>query len=379
MKQAITITANSQVSCASMGGSDKIFIEMARVWKAEGHPLSIIGCREAGEMCRRAGLEDSFKQISGFDVERIGLFPAYFFRALSAVFYPRMVKEGIVYSSSDFYPDLFLALRQKMLEPQLKWVAGIFLIAQSPLRVKAARNIRGVLYWLSQSIAISLMRWKADRVIVLCAEDRDFLAGRGIAADRITVISGGINRRAIDGVPVVKEGYEGCFVGRFHAQKGIPELIRIWRKVVDKFPQAKLALIGWGTKQQVKSINALVKKEGLTDNISLLGYLDERDKYAVIKSSKVFLFPSSYESWGIVIAEAFGCGCPVVAFDIGATRKFNQGIIRVSLGDTAAFADKVFMLLTQEQVRLRLAKEAGNSAGQFSWEDSARVFIAGLA
>lgn len=375
IRMPITIIANSQVSYNSMGGSDKIFIEMARVWKRLGHPITILGCREAGKMCNTGGLGDSFKEVSRFDVEAIGLFFAYAFRVFFSIFNGSLVERGVLYSSSDFFPDLIFAFRQKLLNKKIKWVAGIFLIAPNPFKVKYARNFRGFVYWISQRIGISIMRIYADLAVTLCQEDKDFLINKGIKEDKIIVISGGVDLDIISRISDQAKKYDACFVGRFHYQKGLPELIEIWKSVTVRLPNVKLAIVGWGDKYWVNAIKELIDKNNLQDNVFLLGFLDNEEKYRLIKSSRIFLFPSSYESWGIVVAEALGCGRPVVAFDINATRKFKKGVILVNPGDVNSFSDTAARLLTDREFYLELAQSARDGAANFSWEESADIIL----
>jgi len=374
MTNSITVTANSQVSFKSMGGSDKIFIEMAKKWKTTHH-LAIIGCREARVMCENIGLGKEFRQLSAFDVQKYGLFFAYFLRSVSALFDRSPVKDGVLYSSSDFFPDLLLAFNKKLASKKLIWLAGIFLIAPHPCQAASARTFRGFFYWLSQRIAIQVMKYKADGIIVLCQQDKDFLIKKGVADKKIIIISGGIDFSVIERIPKQEKKYEACFIGRFHYQKGIPELISIWRKVVDKMPQVKLAVIGWGDKRWAHKMRNLISSSKLDENILLLGFLDNKEKYEVLMASKLFLFTSSYESWGIVVAEAFACGCPVVSFDITATRKFTHGIIKVKPDEIESFAREVDNLLVNESMREELSSKAKKAARQFSWDNSANAVL----
>ncbi len=370
-KNAVHIIANASVSFRSMGGSDKIFIELARVWQRQGRAVTVWGCAETGQMCRRSGIGALFRQISSYDVERLGLARAYTQRTLSALCVPVLAQEGIIYSSSDFYPDLICALWQKIRSPRMRWCAGLFLIARSPFICPPARTLRGSAYWLMQRLGILLMRLFADSVIVLCAQDREFLARFGICERRVTVIAGGIDREAIEKTEMPLKRFDGCFLGRFHEQKGLPLLIDIWAKVTKKIPRAQLAIIGWGEQKQCAQIRELVRARGLEGNVHFLGFLDNEDKYRALKESRIFLFTSSYESWGIVIAEAMGCGLPVVAFDIPATRKFCRGIDLVAYPDTDAFAKATLDLLESGTRFRRLAGEALDYARSFRWEDSA--------
>jgi len=91
-------------------------------------------------------------------------------------------------------------------------------------------------------------------------------------------------------------------------------------------------VIGWGDAHWRGLVDRLVRQHGVEANTKFLGFLDNEEKYRAVKASRVFLFPSSNESWGIVVAEALACGLPVVAFDIPATRKFGEAAIRTLSG-----------------------------------------------
>jgi len=371
MTTEITIIANAQISHKSMGGSDKIFIELAKVWKSQGALLRIFGCREARTMCRSAGLRSEFKEVSGFDTQRLGLFLSYALRTLSSFRRRLPIGGGILYSSSDFFPDLIFAFWQKILNRSLSWVAGMYLVAPNPFLTSGARSLRGITYWLTQRLGVMLMRFNADYISVLCHEDKAFLAKSGISADKVIVISGGVDFDILSAIPEQKKQYHGCFLGRFHQQKGLPELIAIWKKVTDIIPTAKLALAGWGERYWVDLIKRLVEEQGLKDNVEMKGFIDNQEKFALLKSSKVFLFPSSYESWGIVVAEALASGAPVVAFDIPAMRKFSSGASSVACGDIDGFAKEIVRLLQDDLYYRERSSAAIGAAGGFRWETSA--------
>jgi glycosyltransferase involved in cell wall biosynthesis len=63
-----------------------------------------------------------------------------------------------------------------------------------------------------------------------------------------------------------------------------------------------------------------VEAMGLGANVHFAGLVSEYEKFRLFKASRMFLMPSTYESWGIVIGEAFACGIPVVAYDLAAYR-----------------------------------------------------------
>jgi glycosyltransferase involved in cell wall biosynthesis len=100
-----------------------------------------------------------------------------------------------------------------------------------------------------------------------------------------------------------------------------------------------------------------------------MGFLDEEEKYKIMKSCKIFMFPSFYESWGIVSAEAMACGLPVVAYDLPIFKNiFPKGMIRVPIGDIGQFAVRVLELLDAEDLRKAISKAAKEFIKKYDWE-----------
>ena len=92
------------------------------------------------------------------------------------------------------------------------------------------------------------------------------------------------------------------FVGRLVEQKGIPDLIKIWRIVNSRYPDWQLDVFGNGEMESISDINLFVHPP--TANI-MEEYLN----------SSMLLMTSVYEPFGLVLPEAMSCGLPVVTFD----------------------------------------------------------------
>lgn len=103
-------------------------------------------------------------------------------------------------------------------------------------------------------------------------------------------------------------------MGRLTKQKGQWHLIRAFRKVVDRFPNIHLVILGEG---ELKSdLNKLIKNLNLEKNVHLLGYI--KDPHKIIYNSEFFVFPSLYEGLGNVLLEALACGKAVISTDCDA-------------------------------------------------------------
>lgn len=102
------------------------------------------------------------------------------------------------------------------------------------------------------------------------------------------------------------------FVGRIHSKKGCDLLIKAFAKISQKEKRAYLIMAGPDQVGWTIRLRRLSKKLGIYDKIIFTGMLSGDLKWGAFYASDVFVLPSHQENFGIVIAEALGCGCPVL-------------------------------------------------------------------
>ncbi|SBT42645.1 glycosyltransferase family 4 protein [Micromonospora narathiwatensis] len=115
------------------------------------------------------------------------------------------------------------------------------------------------------------------------------------------------------------DGLHVGFLGRIVEDKGIPYLVRAFRRITD--PDARL-LIGGNYRTVMGGDNlADIRTEiGADSRIRLLGELRGQEIADFYASIDVFALPSVAESFGIVQAEAMMCGVPSVTTDLPGGR-----------------------------------------------------------
>ena len=113
-------------------------------------------------------------------------------------------------------------------------------------------------------------------------------------------------------------------IGRLSFQKGHTHLIRTFRRIQNKHSFVKLIVLGEGhllseLTSLARSLNLRVyayndiNAFGTNYDIYFLGF--KKNPYPYLKASQLFLFPSLYEGFGMVIIESMLCGTPVIAAD----------------------------------------------------------------
>ena len=347
---SFTFVANSQIDFKGMSGGDKIFLSLAKAMIELGHTVEIWGCEEARKMCVENKLGNTCVVISKYSIEKFGLLFGYLFRSIGGLFLSRKSTSEVFFSTSDFFPDVFCGLAQKLRNRNIFWMGALFLVAPVPFKSNYSNNLHGWIYFISQRFVILLMRWKMNLVLVLNENDKLFLINHGIKAKNVLVIDGGVDLKTIARAAANKKHYEALFIGRFHPQKGLELLVKVY----------------------VEKIKLLSSELGAVKSVEFLGFVDNVEKYGLLKSSKLFVFPSLYESWGVVVAEALACGVPVVAFKTSIISKFGSGVSVVDTISAESLADAIVLLLKNDRLYLDIKSKLYNSPDDFSWGKSAQ-------
>jgi len=109
-------------------------------------------------------------------------------------------------------------------------------------------------------------------------------------------------------------------ISRLVFYKNAQVVINSLKYVKEKFPQVSLIVIGDGPYR--KTLEELVDKMDLRGNVIFKGtVIDEVEKNKIIASSQAVIFPSYYESFGLVILEAFAQRIPVL---VSNQRPFSE-------------------------------------------------------
>lgn len=171
-----------------------------------------------------------------------------------------------------------------------------------------------------------------------------------------------------------QEEYDAIFFARLIREKGLFDIPVVWRKIVKRMPDARLAIAGSGSDHTLRLFKHMVKTLGLEKNISYLGFLPREKLYSILKTSKVMIYPSYLDSLSIVVLEALAAGVPVVAYNIPAIKYgyYNtRAVQKVEVGNVGLMADRVLELLKDDQLRTDLSIEARKFASRFTWDNAA--------
>jgi len=97
----------------------------------------------------------------------------------------------------------------------------------------------------------------------------------------------------------------------------------------------------------------------------------------ILRDTKIFLFPSLFEGFGMPPLEAMGCGCAVITTGVGGipdyTRHMEDAYI-VEPGQVSEIEYAISFLLDNRDAMQRMQEKAAEKAANFTWKEAARGF-----
>ena len=154
-------------------------------------------------------------------------------------------------------------------------------------------------------------------------------------------------------------------IGRYAYDKGNDLLLQAWTIVQTKCSDWTLDVYGNGDRTPYQ--NQILKLGINRDHCHLFGPTSGV-KHEYLNSS-IFVLPSRFEGFGLVLIEAMACGVPVVSFDCenGPRSIITDGVdgFLISPFDVDAFAEKVILLMKDENLRREMGENARRSAAKY--------------
>jgi glycosyltransferase involved in cell wall biosynthesis len=286
---------------------------------------------------------------------------------------------SVVYAPSHFWPDVLTAILVSRRIPCSGLIGTFYLFPPPPFSssspYKGRNVINGLLYYLSQIGVAGLYRRFAKMVWVTNEYDKESMS-KLLDSPNIPIVAvkGGIDWPSRPRSEGSEPDFAGVFIGRLHPQKGVEELVQVWKQVVSQRPDLKLALIGDGPLQE--RIQRMIRDSNLATNVTLFGFLDGEAKNAIIRKSKVVFYMSSLEVVAMAPIEAMALGLPCIAVNIpGRAKYFPKGTVLTQFGNARSTADALFTLMDDHAIYHRLCHEATELAEEWRWESRGRILM----
>lgn len=164
-------------------------------------------------------------------------------------------------------------------------------------------------------------------------------------------------------------------VGSFNPTKNFPSLVNayIQSSLSNKLP---LVIVGGVNRDVFRSFGSLHDHP----MVIWVGGVSDAKLRALYENAAAFVFPSSYEGFGIPPLEAMRCGCPVVASQASAVLEVcGDAAVYFDHRDSRTIAPAIESLLLNDEQGSRLIKLGRQQAAKYSWDISAERLRSALA
>jgi len=152
------------------------------------------------------------------------------------------------------------------------------------------------------------------------------------------------------------------YLGRLHHIKGLDILINAFSSLINKNDSTNIFLVIVGPDYGFKKvIQKLIKELHLENNVILTGPLYGRDKREAYVDSDIFVMPSRYETYSRSLREAYACGKPVIASNIGGfTDLVINGVTGFLFpsGDINKLASCISSLIFSDELQQKMGIQA---------------------
>ena len=315
-------------------------------------------------------------------VGQFRMFGDYLIRFIRTLFHLNKIKkEDAVYACSDMWfdviPLLFCRARNKLMILGMDAPRLGEIIRRSRPDVPASR-LASVHYSLSQGFALrAFRRCRRKKIFYVHPTMHGRLRSLGYKPAETVFISNGVDVEMADRIPGQSKRYDVIWIGRVHAQKGIEEMLQTLVHLKDRVADFAAVLVG----RLEADLKPRIDELGLSPAVTFTGFVSDEEKLRLFKSSRLFIMPSHYESWGIVVGEALACGTPVVAYDLPAYRPiFGNLVDYVPCFDSEAFKKAALRSLEsarKDKVELDQS-ELQTFRAMHSWQAAQRKFVEAL-
>ena len=160
-------------------------------------------------------------------------------------------------------------------------------------------------------------------------------------------------------------------VGRFIPLKRYDALIKMWKQMPDDFT---LLLVGGGTEE--KEYRNIVDNNAIM-NIIISGFLPKEKLFDYYKASDIFVHPTSYDVWGLVVNEAMACGLPVVVSDhcVAGLELIENGEngYKIQMGNDDEMRQRILKIIGNDSLYEKMSHNVLTTIRPYTMSNMAKV------
>lgn len=355
----------------AVGGAEKYLEEVAKRLAGKGYGVEVF-TSDYEQHLGFVKLDDGIpreEEKEGVKIARLRSFP---WKRYGYLITPSMVprilssKPDVVYAAGFGYWSCLAGLTAARILRKPLVIQPNFGIPRSPFQKAYHKSIGRLLR-------------EAQGAVFYSEYEKKLMGGFGKIPSHSIVANPGVDERFFS-PPVhrnmrVRLGLQGrrllLTVGRIDEGKRIDLVVRAAAKLKKLFSEIALVVAGpdFGA---VESLEALALSLGVSDCVYFTGRLEHDDLISLYYEAEVFVHPSSFELFGITVAEAFAASLPVAVSDAGSLPELVEHGVNGLLfkdGSEEELFQAVKLIMENESLARKLGDKAREKAlREYRWE-----------
>ncbi|KKR21063.1 MAG: Glycosyl transferase group 1 [Candidatus Moranbacteria bacterium GW2011_GWA2_39_41] len=221
-------------------------------------------------------------------------------------------------------------------------------------------------------------QWAQKIISVSRNTKQDLINLYNVSEDKIQVIYEGYEEKDIascrdEAVPRLygDEPYL-LFIGRLEERKNILGIVKAFEILKEKYAIPHKLVLAGKSGYGFSQIELAIGMSKYKDEIVQLGFVKDEDKFALIASADVFMFPTFYEGFGIPVLEAQSVGVPVVTSNTSSMPEVTgDSAILVDPREPEFIAERSYEIISNKDLRDDIIQKGYENIKRFSWEKCA--------
>ncbi len=168
-------------------------------------------------------------------------------------------------------------------------------------------------------------------------------------------------------------------VSTLHPHKNFRRLLMANADYVHQRPDVKLVIAGLRGFDSPQ-IGEMIADLNLGQRVRCTGWIPRQELYGLFAGAEAFIYPTTFEGFGMTLLEGLAAGLPVACSDIEPVRSIaGNAALLFDPQSTTEIESALYRITEDEDLRSCLRHAGPLRAREFSWEETARSTLEALA
>nr|MDQ2899287.1 glycosyltransferase family 4 protein [Acidobacteriota bacterium] len=211
------------------------------------------------------------------------------------------------------------------------------------------------------------------------ATKSDLMRFYGVSSEKVRVIGHGVDPEMFGLAHLCRaEPPYLLAVSTLHPHKNLERLLRAFAEFHRARPDFRLVVAGLRGfhAERLENLRTSLNLAGV---VRFAGWIPREELYDLFANASAFIYPSTFEGFGMPVIEALAAGLPTACSNIEPLATLaGDAALLFDPGSDPAIHDALVRIASDDSLRRRLAAAGPVRAAPFAWENSARLTLEAL-